>query len=66
MAVVEAPSVRIDELRRRRGADAKGQIFLGLLSLAVLLAIALVGSVLWSVLADSWSLLVDRLGDFLS
>ena len=64
-----APQISIPktvDLRRRRGADVKGQVFLGLLGTALILAIAMVGAVLWSVSADAWDLITDRLWGFLT
>ncbi len=66
MAAVQPPSPNAEGLTRRRGADAKGQIFLGLLLISVVLAVGMVGSVMWSVLVDSWDLLADRVGSFLT
>lgn len=54
------------DLRRRRGADVKGQTFLLLLTLSLLLAVAMVAAVVWSVGSDAWSLLSDRLWSFVS
>jgi len=66
MAAPQTSPVTIEGFRRRRGSDAKGQIFLGLLLVSVTLAIGMVGSVLWSVLVDSWDLLSGHLVDFLT
>ena len=62
-----APRIAISglgDLRRRRGADLKGQVFLGLLTLALVLATAMVGAVIWSVGTDAWGLISDRLWTF--
>ena len=53
-------------LRRRRSADVKGQVFLGLLLLAVGLAVAMVLAVLFSVIVDGFDILGSRLWSFLS
>ena len=54
------------DLRRRRGADAKGQVFYGLLVVSLVVAIAAIGAVLWSVGVDARGLLTDRLWVFVS
>ena len=53
-------------LRRRRSADVGGQVFLGLLLLAVGIAVAMVGSVLVSVIVDGFEILSTQLWDFLT
>lgn len=56
----------LGSLKRRRSADVKGQVFLGLLLLAVGLAVAMVLAVLFSVIADGADVLGSRLWSFLS
>ncbi|MFT7601365.1 MAG: phosphate transport system permease protein [Acidimicrobiales bacterium] len=56
----------LGSLRRRRSADIKGQIFLGLLLIAIGLAVAMVLSVLASVLVDGSDVLTGQLRTFLS
>jgi phosphate transport system permease protein len=58
--------VDLDQLRARRGADVRGQIFLILLLLSVALAIAMVGAVFYDVIVQAWGILSDRLWDFLA
>jgi phosphate transport system permease protein len=53
------------DLHRRRGADAKGQVFLGLLIVSLFLAVVMVGAVLWSVSVDAADLIVERAWSFL-
>lgn len=53
------------DLRRRRGADLKGQLFQTLLWLSLGLAVAMVSAVLWSVGADGWDVVRERLWSFL-
>lgn len=65
-----APGVPLDGLqqglKRRAGADVKGQVFLGLLLIALLLALAALVAVVWSALSDGWSILTTNLGTFLT
>ncbi|MCP3939119.1 MAG: phosphate ABC transporter permease PstA [Actinomycetia bacterium] len=56
----------LGSLRRRRSADLRGQAFLGLLLLAVGLALAMMLAVLFSVAVDGFEVLSDRLWTFLS
>lgn len=56
----------LGSLRRSRSADVKGQVFFGLLLIAVALAIAMVLAVLFSVVADGADVLGSRLWSFLS
>lgn len=56
----------LGSLRRSRSADMKGQVFLGLLLLAVALAIAMVLAVLFSVIVDGADVLGSRLWSFLT
>jgi phosphate transport system permease protein len=65
MAVRPVSAPLSADLRKRRGADTSGQLFKGLLWLALVLAVAMVGAVLWSVSTDGWSLVSDRLWSFL-
>ncbi len=53
-------------LRKRRTADVRGQVFLGLLITSVLVALALVMAVVISVVVDGSDILFGRLGSFLS
>lgn len=50
-------TVDLRQLRRRRGADMRGQLFLALVLSAVALAFAIVGTVIWDVLVQAWDLL---------
>ena len=59
-------TVSLDSLRARRGDDAAGRVFLVLITSAVLLAFFMVGAVGVDVVAESWSLLSDRLWGFLT
>lgn len=59
-------TVSLDSLRARRGDDAAGRMFLVLITSAVLLAFFMVGAVGVDVVAESWSLLSDRLWGFLT
>lgn len=65
--MVAARSTVIDlaDLRARKGADVKGQIFLGLLLISVALAFAMVGAVFWDVVVEAWDILSGRLWDFI-
>ncbi len=65
MALPPIPAPVSADLRRRRGADLKGQLFQALLWLSLGIAVAMVGAVLWSVSADGWSLISERLWSFL-
>ncbi len=56
----------LGSLQKRRTADVKGQVFLGLLLLAVGLAVAMVLAVLFSVIVDGLDVLGSRLWSFLS
>jgi phosphate transport system permease protein len=58
-------TVDLEHLRVRRGADTRGQVFLGLLLVSVVLAFAMVGAVFGDVLAESWDILSGRLWSFL-
>lgn len=62
----ERSTPTVGSLRRRRSADVRGQVFLGLLLIAVGLAIAMVFAVLVSVVADGAAVLGDRLLTFLT
>jgi len=55
-----------DQLRTRRSADAGGQIFRGLLLLALLLAFAALVAVLYTAISRAWPILAERPLDFLS
>lgn len=59
-------SVSLDSLRARRGDDAAGHVFFGLIVGAVVLAFLMVGAVGVDVVAESWSVLSDRAWDFLT
>jgi len=59
-------TVDLDALRARRGADVPGQLFFGLLVLAVVVAFAMVGSVFWSVVDGASDIVTERFWDFLS
>ena len=59
-------TVSLDSLRARRGDDAAGRVFLVLITSAVLLEFFMVGAVGVDVVAESWSLLSDRLWGFLT
>ena len=59
-------TVDLDQIRRRPGADLRGQLFLGVILLAVLLAFAMVGAVIWDVVGEGWSIVSSRLWDFLT
>ena len=58
--------VDLDRLRRRRGADLRGQLFFGVLMVAVLVAFAMVGAVVWDVVVGAWDIVSSRLWDFVS
>ncbi len=62
----ERTGIDLAELRRRRGADAWGQLFLVLLLLAVGIAAAMIGAVLWDVLVGSADLLTERVWGFVT
>ncbi len=66
MAAITTPSEIRAGLEKRRGTNTGGQIFRTLLLVALVLAIAMIGAVLWSVGVDSWSLLIERPWSFLS
>lgn len=59
-------TVDLDQIRRRPGADLRGQLFLGVILLTVLLAFAMVGAVIWDVVGEGWSIVSSRLWDFLT
>ncbi len=65
MSAGDSVVVDLGELRARRGADIKGQIFLLLLIASVGLAFAMVGAVFWDVMGGAWEILSTRLWDFL-
>ncbi len=56
----------LDQLRKKPTADLGGQIFLGLLLIAVGTAFAMVGTVLVSVVSDGFEVLSTQFWDFLS
>lgn len=62
----ERTGIDLAELRRQRGADAWGQLFLVLLLLAVGIAAAMIGAVLWDVLVGSADLLTERVWGFVT
>ncbi|MEZ5245929.1 MAG: phosphate ABC transporter permease PstA [Acidimicrobiales bacterium] len=64
MAVARSSVVDLADLKARKGADIKGQIFLGLLLISVALAFAMVGAVFWNVIVEAWDVLSGRLWDF--
>jgi len=66
MAAVSAPGDLRESLRIRRSADTGGQIFRGLLHLALLLAFASLVAVIWTAIDRSWPILSERPLDFLS
>ncbi|MEO0494348.1 MAG: hypothetical protein AAF081_13140, partial [Actinomycetota bacterium] len=53
-------------LRRQPGADRAGQSFYGLILLAVIVAFALVGAVIWDVLQGSYDIMSERAWSFLT
>ena len=55
-----------EQLRTRRSADAGGQVFRGLLMLALLVAFAALIAVLYTALTRAWPILSDRPLDFLT
>lgn len=55
-----------EQLRFRRSADAKGQVFRGLLLLALLVAFAALVAVLLTAVTRAWPILSDRPLDFLT
>jgi phosphate transport system permease protein len=65
MAAARSSVVDLADLKARKGADVKGQIFLGLLLLSVALAFAMVGAVFWDVVVEAWDILSGRLWDFI-
>ncbi len=66
-APIGAPNpVSLDALRKRSGTDVSGQVFLGAIVLAVLLALAMLIAVLASALVDAWPIITDRAGNFIS
>ncbi|MEM7143133.1 MAG: phosphate ABC transporter permease PstA [Actinomycetota bacterium] len=66
MALVTRSSVNFDELRTRRGADVKGQLFYGLLLACVAIAFFMIGAVVWDVVDKSWTITSTRFWDFLT
>ncbi|GJM38104.1 MAG: phosphate transport system permease protein PstA [Acidimicrobiales bacterium] len=58
-------TVDLGDLRARRGADVRGQIFLVLLVASVILAFAMVGAVFYDVTLDAWDIISQRFWDFL-
>ncbi len=58
--------IRLDQLRRRKGADVFGQVFLLLLLTSVIVAFAMVGSVIWDVLVEAWDLISHDIWNFVS
>lgn len=58
--------VDLEQLRLRRGADLRGQVFLGVLLFAVMIAFAMVSAVVWDVAVGAWDVVSGRLWDFLS
>jgi len=56
----------LGEFRRRRRSDVRGQAFLGLLVASLVLAVAAIGAVLWTVGFDARGLLGSRLWGLLS
>jgi phosphate transport system permease protein len=64
MVAARSSVVDLADLKARRGADVKGQIFLGLLLISVALAFAMVGAVFWDVIVEAWDILSGRLWDF--
>lgn len=55
-----------EELKYRRSADTSGQVFRGLLMLALLIAFAALVAVLLTAVTRSWPILSERAWDFLS
>ena len=55
-----------EQLRLRRSADASGQVFRGLLMLALLISFAALVAVILTALSRSWPILSERPLDFLS
>lgn len=55
-----------EQLRTRRSADARGQVFRGLLMLALLVAFAALIAVLYTAITRAWPILSDRPLDFLT
>lgn len=53
-------------LRKQRGNDLRGQAFQALLVTALIMAILMIGAVLWSVSTDAWEVISVRLWDFLT
>ena len=53
-------------LQKQPGADRPGQVFFGLISLAVLAAFVMVGAVLWDVVQGSWDISTSRMWGFLT
>lgn len=54
------------ELRRQPGADRGGQIFYFLIALAVAVAFAMVGAVIWDVVRGAWDIVSSRPITFLT
>ena len=65
MALIDIARPTAADLRKKRGTDRAGRAFLTVLILSLVLAIAMIGAVLWSVSVDSWSIVGSRLLDFL-
>ena len=55
-----------EQLRLRRAADAKGQVFRGLLMLALLIAFAALLAVIMTAISRAWPILSERPLDFLT
>ena len=58
-------TVTLDALRARRGDDAAGRVFYFLIATAVGLAFFMVLAVGVDVVVEAWSILTDRVWDFL-
>ncbi len=59
-------TVDLAQLQKRRGADVRGQLFLGLILIAVVLAFAMVGAVVWDVVDEAWGIVSTDLWGFIT
>lgn len=56
----------LEALRARRGADVRGQIFLGILYLSVAIAFGMVAAVFWDVIVGAWDIITAGLWNFMT